>query len=300
MRREGSSIVDVELQALGEKQAQWDALEVRVQENIAAAAGAITLDVGGTLFKTSKSTLLRFDGSYFHALLGSGRWQPDDLAHKTFFLDLDPTAFHHVLRFLRTGELFLDDLSASDRFHVQHCLDYLYLPSLSTKAPPVPPPEPWLWDLASCTTSDVRFSGRCRVVHMGHNSHYVSVVGNTPVTSCRLELNKISEDTCIGFLPRLSDGDWPPARVMRLRSFFFRPATGRLRADGNGATDKAYTSKTFRVGHVLGMRYINGRISFQRDDEDLGVAFDVDDLPVNIPMYPVVASTSFAAVTILE
>jgi hypothetical protein len=38
----------------------------------------ITLNVGGTLFVTTKSTLLRIEGSYFHAMFASGAWLPNE------------------------------------------------------------------------------------------------------------------------------------------------------------------------------------------------------------------------------
>ncbi|RHY43676.1 hypothetical protein DYB30_014157 [Aphanomyces astaci] len=59
------------------KMAEWAELERRIQENLANPPNIVTLDVGGTIFKTSKANLLRVEGSYFHALLGSGQWKPD-------------------------------------------------------------------------------------------------------------------------------------------------------------------------------------------------------------------------------
>lgn len=61
------------LDELAEKEAQWAALEARIEEESKKAASKIVFDVGGTRFATSKSTLLRIKGTYFEALISSGR-----------------------------------------------------------------------------------------------------------------------------------------------------------------------------------------------------------------------------------
>ncbi|ETV79853.1 hypothetical protein H257_07067 [Aphanomyces astaci] len=73
----------------------------------------------------SKDTLLRGEGTYFHALLGSGRWKPDGDPN---FLDLDPLLFRRVLIFLRTGKLMsLDGLTSVERDEFSAMLEYLKL-----------------------------------------------------------------------------------------------------------------------------------------------------------------------------
>ncbi|KAF0695569.1 Aste57867_13609 [Aphanomyces stellatus] len=73
------AIAQIEVHAMEAetKQAEWQELEARVQANLANAPHLITLDVGGTIFRMSKETQLAVDGSYFHAMLGSGHWKPD-------------------------------------------------------------------------------------------------------------------------------------------------------------------------------------------------------------------------------
>ncbi|KDO25385.1 hypothetical protein SPRG_09326 [Saprolegnia parasitica CBS 223.65] len=58
----------------------------------------IVLDVGGTLFKTSRTTLLSAVGSCFDNI-SSGAWRPE--SDGTYFLDADPTYFGRVLNHLR-------------------------------------------------------------------------------------------------------------------------------------------------------------------------------------------------------
>ena len=63
----------------------------------------VVVDVGGTLFTTSQSTLTA-SSSYFHMLF-SGRWSSDE----SIFLDRDPQAFAVILCYMRNGDI---DLSA--------------------------------------------------------------------------------------------------------------------------------------------------------------------------------------------
>ena len=62
----------------------------------------IKLDVGGTIFKTSLSTLTRYEGSMFAAMF-SGRHPlvPDE--NGCYFIDRDPEPFRYILEFLRCG-----------------------------------------------------------------------------------------------------------------------------------------------------------------------------------------------------
>lgn len=48
---------------------KWRDWEVKMEENANKAKQWITLDIGGTIFVTSKSTLLRYEDTLFHASL---------------------------------------------------------------------------------------------------------------------------------------------------------------------------------------------------------------------------------------
>ncbi|KAF0711992.1 hypothetical protein AaE_012163, partial [Aphanomyces astaci] len=69
--------MNVEAETLVMIVATWAELEDRVRHNLHNQPNIITLNVGGTTFQTSKDTLLRGEGTYFHALLGSGQWKPE-------------------------------------------------------------------------------------------------------------------------------------------------------------------------------------------------------------------------------
>ncbi|KAF0691243.1 Aste57867_17488 [Aphanomyces stellatus] len=109
-------------QVLESKLARWEALER--QDSVVDDAVMISLDVGGIAFQASRHHLVRFKDSYFAALLGAGHWQPDG-PNESFSLDLDPTHFWRVLRFLRTGELTFEGLDTSEAQDFRATLDYL-------------------------------------------------------------------------------------------------------------------------------------------------------------------------------
>ena len=60
-------------------------------------ATIITLDVGGTIFKSTVDTLIK--SGYFSALLNSDHWNFD--TSKPYFIDRSAMLFEHVLSYLR-------------------------------------------------------------------------------------------------------------------------------------------------------------------------------------------------------
>jgi len=77
----------------------------------------ITLDVGGVLFKTTKTTLMK--ASYFSSQFE--RWDNN----KPYFIDRDGEAFGHVLRFLRDTNYKVHSKYRSelDFYGVKYCKD---------------------------------------------------------------------------------------------------------------------------------------------------------------------------------
>ena len=65
----------------------------------------VSLNVGGTVFQTSPSTMLKYPGSKLEKMFNEGQM----IKNQTFFLDEDPEYFRIVLNFLRKGELFTFD-----------------------------------------------------------------------------------------------------------------------------------------------------------------------------------------------
>ncbi|RLO05387.1 hypothetical protein DYB28_013596 [Aphanomyces astaci] len=116
-----------QIEQLDVKLAKWNEMERRVQEDVANVPSVITLNVGGTIFQTAKDTLLRVEGSYFHALLGSGMWNPTPGMGGAYFLDLDPVVFRRVLLFLRTGKVSTDGLNDLELTSFKFMMEYFQL-----------------------------------------------------------------------------------------------------------------------------------------------------------------------------
>ncbi|ETV79968.1 hypothetical protein H257_07164 [Aphanomyces astaci] len=113
-----------QIEQLDVKLAKWNEMERRVQEDVANVSSVITLNVGGTIFQTAKDTLLRVEGSYFHALLGSGMWNPTPGMGGAYFLDLDPVVFRRVLR---TGKVSTDGLNDLELTSFKSMMEYFQL-----------------------------------------------------------------------------------------------------------------------------------------------------------------------------
>ena len=73
-----SKQVEQRINELDEKEENRKSLEQKMNSNAQKAKQKIRLEVGGQIFATSKSTLLSVEGTYFHALLSSGKWEPDE------------------------------------------------------------------------------------------------------------------------------------------------------------------------------------------------------------------------------
>ncbi|PIC49199.1 hypothetical protein B9Z55_007881 [Caenorhabditis nigoni] len=87
----------------------------------------VKLNVGGTIFETSKSTLTKFDG-YFKSMLEN--WVPktkDD--SDAIFVDRDPTHFRLILNFMRDGHVDLQKYS-EDVKEIQKEAEYYLLDGL--------------------------------------------------------------------------------------------------------------------------------------------------------------------------
>lgn len=64
----------------------------------------IELDIGGMIFRTTKSTVCRFE-SYFQGMLSQGNFLEGSTG-RSIFVDRDPTTFESILSFMRSGRIF--------------------------------------------------------------------------------------------------------------------------------------------------------------------------------------------------
>eukprot|EP01129_Flabellula_baltica_P003611 TRINITY_DN13365_c0_g1_i1.p1 TRINITY_DN13365_c0_g1~~TRINITY_DN13365_c0_g1_i1.p1 ORF type:complete len:401 (-),score=34.16 TRINITY_DN13365_c0_g1_i1:41-1243(-) len=93
-----------------------------VDKEIEKGKHKIKLNVGGSIFVTSKITLLSYEGSYFYGMLSSDNWQPNEDGE--YFIDRDPIVFDRILNYLRDGNLDTDCLSDREVDILKNDLDY--------------------------------------------------------------------------------------------------------------------------------------------------------------------------------
>eukprot|EP01084_Bolivina_argentea_P229657 387563_1 len=76
--------------------------ESPINNGINAGTMVIKLNVGGSLFTTTKQTLLNVDDCYFAKRFG-GNFAMGPKLNDAYFIDRDPTHFRVILNFLRDG-----------------------------------------------------------------------------------------------------------------------------------------------------------------------------------------------------
>ncbi|OQR88280.1 hypothetical protein ACHHYP_06993 [Achlya hypogyna] len=119
-----SSLLQAQLELLVHKERHMERLVASVQENARAAAERITLNVGGRVFETAKSNLLRDPDSYFTVMLSM---EPNQDA-SSYFLDINPLHFDRVMAHVRTGDLIsFAGLSSYDATVLRQTIEYLGL-----------------------------------------------------------------------------------------------------------------------------------------------------------------------------
>ncbi|CAK4474150.1 unnamed protein product [Aphanomyces euteiches] len=260
---------------------EWNEMEHRIQQNIASMRQVVTLDVGGMIFKTSKENLLRDEGSYFHALLGSGLWKPD-CGSDAYFLDL-PGAhhFHRIMDYLRTGVLSYSGLSEFDVAQLQSNLEYLnleralaYLPSL------------WTWELSG-NANGLALSPCKRSVTVVKRDVRVSssIMGNMPRKVFRICLEIGSSNIDIGLASR---GSFNANATRHNESFMIDMRSGALFSRGK-KLDNARSSM-FMAGDHLTVRQADDKIYFEKNDKEIGVITEVDS---TLKLFP--AATFYAS-----
>jgi hypothetical protein len=143
----------------------------------------VTLDVGGRLFATFKGTLMKYEHSYFYALLNSGNFLPG--ADGSYFIDRSPKHFELIMDYLRTGELYTKELKSREIEELEKELDY-YLLQI---AAPLKSTE-WHWDLSpSRIPANASFSeDDLKITRTGGMGWNCPVIGSSPVSEFTLKL----------------------------------------------------------------------------------------------------------------
>jgi len=127
----------------------------RVTTDLAKSKSKVSFNVGGRIFTASEDTFLRWEGTYFHALLGGSCWKPDE--DGTYFVDRDPEHFERIMKALRSGRpVDPAGLTAEQIEQLGIEQDYYQLPPLAKI-------QSITWDTDHCS-SNLKISNEGRTV----------------------------------------------------------------------------------------------------------------------------------------
>ncbi|KDO21633.1 hypothetical protein SPRG_12873 [Saprolegnia parasitica CBS 223.65] len=219
------SIVDKQLDELALRTEALAALEARMADEAATADAKITLNVGGSIFATSRETLLQFEGSYFAAMLSSGSWQPGD--DGAYFIDRDPRHFERVMAFLRSGAVDFDGLDRVNAAVLCDHFDYFLLP-----LPPVTwdgmycHPQLTLSETMTVATADGSLTGKWNVLA---TRAVLSFTVKLPASHTTIDIGYITRDQ---FYPSGTPG-----------TLFFTWDTNTTDTKGRGIANPAFPTE---------------------------------------------------------
>jgi len=181
--RNAMAEIDARLKLVEEKEAALKKLEDKMKENAEKAKTIINLKIGGPIFTTSKSTLLKFEGSYFHTLLGSDRWKPEE--DGCYFVDRSPEYFKYLMEYMRTGTLETEGLSQKDIDHIHSDFDYYQVPL--PQVPLFQAPLKQRWDPNYCGVN-IQLSQKNVVATKIGGNGWNAVLGTEPNQTYKVKL----------------------------------------------------------------------------------------------------------------
>lgn len=97
-------LIALEQARLEDERRQWEEDKVRMAAVQQFASNKVRLNIGGQIFETTRSTLLK-DPDHMLARMFSGRFEVTRDEHDAVFIDRDSSVFGLVLNFLRSNEL---------------------------------------------------------------------------------------------------------------------------------------------------------------------------------------------------
>ena len=103
-----------EKQELDNEKQKWEKEKLSMDKKFVFNGPRIVLDVGGTHYSTSRSTLTKYPESMLGVMF-SGRHDLETMQCKdgSFFIDRDGTHFRHILNYLRDGEEVVESFPRS-------------------------------------------------------------------------------------------------------------------------------------------------------------------------------------------
>jgi len=244
------------------KEQSWKAVLSKLEEESAKAKSKITLDVGGTKFATSKSTLTKFKDSYFYAMLSSGRFKPDD--DGAYFIDRDPKHFGTILNFMRTGKINLQSWGKEDLELLQEDLDYYQIQL------PIPTVLPNEWDKTRASAKiQIQEGVITRIGEDGWDSAILGTVRNPK--SFKLKILNIAYNFTVGLAPH----DVNVNKQIHAQYGWLFHNNSCLYTPQRNTTTPSFTYPQFQNGDVVLIEYdqIQKQISISINENSYGVAF---------------------------
>ena len=283
--------VEMREKAFDEKVKAYD---VKLHENAAVVADLVTFDVRGKPYKTRKSNLMKLEGSYFAALLGSGGFKPDT-PDGSYFVDKDQKHFDLIWGHAIDGRFHLDaELAADKEALAKLVADFDYfgvdLPvQLQLAVAPPKPKMKWTidpdegWNREHCTLSN----GDLTATATGNGCQ---VRGNAVSNRFTVRLDAIPTEVCISMVGT-------DDRVWRMDV-----AAGRLWSLGGVRLYAAAGVWSCNVGDRITMVKEGSDIRFEKNGVSLGVAFTAaDGVPADEVLTPIVTMTRVGnIVTLVE
>ncbi len=243
----------------------WREMQELMSKHSATAKSKIKIDVGGQSFTASKETFLKFEGSFFFAMLSSGRWEPDE--DGTYFIDRSPTYFPYVIDYLRTGSL--DELTGLSKVELQSTKTEFDFYQIDFPCPSVPE-----WD-TSINAAHLAFTGTSTARNsVGSQNWKATAVSSQDVDCFRMKIEYGSlGDFMVGFQVY-------PGGFVHLRanfggntSYYLHVNNGSLY--GSGKNNEIFHGSKLKTGSIITGTYDREAhtISFGVDDSAPKVAF---------------------------
>jgi len=145
------SAAKLQHEQLHEEQLQWEQTKSKITSKI-------KLDVGGTFFTTSLSTLRKYPDSFFGVMF-SGRIPVTPSEDGSYFIDRDPLMFPYVLNFMRGQKIVFEELNSREVRLLKEDFDFYLLPledALPVSLSPSFTIKGWCWGMMdSCSSNSL-------------------------------------------------------------------------------------------------------------------------------------------------
>eukprot|EP00419_Tripos_fusus_P085688 CAMPEP_0172861458 /NCGR_PEP_ID=MMETSP1075-20121228/72670_1 /TAXON_ID=2916 /ORGANISM="Ceratium fusus, Strain PA161109" /LENGTH=322 /DNA_ID=CAMNT_0013709597 /DNA_START=27 /DNA_END=991 /DNA_ORIENTATION=- len=263
-----SGAVDERLLQLEAKEAKWEKIKAEVHHQATESERRVKLNVGGRGFTASRSTLLRWEGTYFHALLGSGQWEPcgDDGA---YFIDRDAGPFEAIMASFRSGEpVDFCGLRPSERKRLQDECQYYQLPNHIVFGG-------LHWDSSRCgSTLSISDGGHTVTKTGGDSACDAAVLATTEASGFRVRIRQLGPegDLMVGYAN--SDSFEANGQNYDRSGWFLSCDDGRLYSSclGRGVEGISAAAGMVPSGSLVEVQYDaeRSRISFSVDGEARG------------------------------